>query len=170
MGRGANEVICPYCGRDNDRVVDSRSSEGGLMIRRRRECLDCARRYTTYERVEKTARLMVIKKDGARVPFEFANVLKGVQAACGKRPIPEETKVRLAHETEDELHRQFEREVPSAEIGRLVAAKLREIDQIAYIRYASEHHDFRTLEDFAEELSDLRSRPRNLPNQQEMFE
>jgi transcriptional repressor NrdR len=163
-------VICPYCGRDNDRVVDSRSSDGGVMIRRRRECLDCTRRYTTYERVEKTARLMVIKKDGTRVPFEFENVLRGVQAACGKRPIAEEMKVRLAQETEEELHREFEREVQSAVIGLRVAAKLRELDQIAYIRYASEHHDFRTLEDFAEELSELQARPRNLPNQQEMFE
>jgi transcriptional repressor NrdR len=140
------------------------------MIRRRRECLDCTRRYTTYERVEKTARLMVIKKDGTRVPFEFENVLRGVQAACGKRPIAEEMKVRLAQETEEELHREFEREVQSAVIGLRVAAKLRELDQIAYIRYASEHHDFRTLEDFAEELSELQARPRNLPNQQEMFE
>ncbi len=163
-------MICPYCGRDNDRVVDSRSSDGGLMIRRRRECLDCTRRYTTYERVEKTARLMVIKKDGSRVPFEFENVLRGVQAACGKRPIAEEMKVRLAQETEEELHREFEREVESAVIGLRVAAKLRELDQIAYIRYASEHHDFRTLADFAEELSALQARPRNLPNQQEMFE
>ena len=163
-------MICPYCGRDNDRVVDSRSSDGGLMIRRRRECSECSRRYTTYERVEKTARLVVIKKDGTRVPFEYENVLKGVQAACGKRPIPEESKVRVAQETEEELHREFDREVPSAEIGRRVAAKLREIDQIAYIRYASEHHDFRTLEDFADELTDLQSRPRNLPNQQDLFE
>ena len=149
--------------------MDSRSSDGGLLIRRRRECLECSRRYTTYERVEKTARLMVIKKDGTRVPFEFENVLKGVQAACGKRPIAEETKVRLAHETEEELHQEFDREVSSGEIGRRVAAKLREIDQIAYIRYASEHHDFRTLDDFAEELSDLQSRPKNLPNQQDLF-
>ncbi len=162
-------MICPYCGRDNDRVVDSRSSDGGIVIRRRRECLGCTRRYTTYERVERTARLMVIKKDGTRVPFEFENVLRGVQAACGKRPIAEEMKVRLAQETEEELHREFEREVPSAVIGLRVAAKLRELDQIAYIRYASEHHDFRTLEDFAEELSELQARPRNLPNQQEMF-
>ncbi len=162
-------MICPYCGRDNDRVVDSRSSDGGVMIRRRRECLDCTRRYTTYERIEKTARLMVIKKDGTRVPFDFENVLRGVQAACGKRPIAEEMKVRLAQETEEELHREFEREVPSAVIGLRVADKLRELDQIAYIRYASEYHDFRTLEDFAEELSELQARPRNLPNQQEMF-
>jgi transcriptional repressor NrdR len=162
-------MICPYCGRDNDRVVDSRSSDGGVLIRRRRECLDCSRRYTTYERVEKTARLMVIKKDGSRVPFESENVLRGIQAACGKRPIPEEMKVRLAQETEEEVYREFEREVPSAEIGRRVAAKLRELDQIAYIRFASEHHDFRTLADLAEELRDLESRPRNLPNQQRMF-
>ena len=81
-------MICPYCGEDHDKVIDSRASEGGLVVRRRRECLACAKRFTTYERVERTARLMVVKKDGARVPFNAENVLKGVQAACGKRPGP----------------------------------------------------------------------------------
>lgn len=162
-------MICPYCGLDNDKVIDSRASEQGLVIRRRRECMGCARRYTTYERVEKTARLMVVKKDGSRVPFDQDNVLKGLQSACGKRPVAEETKLRLAHETEDELHREFDREVPSAEIGKRVARKLREIDQIAYIRYASEYREFRTLDEFADELSDLKSRPKDLPNQQGLF-
>lgn len=162
-------MICPYCAADNDRVIDSRTSDGGLAIRRRRECAVCSRRYTTYERVEKTQRLMVVKKDGSRVPFNQDNVLRGVQAACGKRPISEEIKSRLVQETEEELHRLYDREVPSEEIGRRVAARLREIDDIAYIRYASEYHDFRTLDQFAEELSDLRSRVRNLPNQRELF-
>jgi transcriptional repressor NrdR len=162
-------VICPYCGQDNDRVIDSRASEGGLVVRRRRECLACSRRYTTYERVEKTARLVVVKKDGSRVPFDTDNVLKGLQAACGKRPVSEETKIRIAHETEEELHREFDREVPSTEIGRRVAAKLREIDEIAYIRYASEYHEFRTLDEFAEELSELKARPKQLPNQRGLF-
>jgi transcriptional repressor NrdR len=162
-------LICPYCGDDNDRVIDSRASDGGLVIRRRRECLGCEKRYTTYERVEKTHRLMVVKKDGSRVPFTAENVRKGVQAACGKRPIPEAVKHKMLSDIEDELHREFDREVPSAEIGKRVATRLREIDGIAYIRYASEHHDFRTLEEFAAELSDLQSRVRNLPNQQELF-
>jgi len=162
-------VICPYCGEDNDRVIDSRASDGGLVIRRRRECAACSRRFTTYERVEKTHRLMVIKKDGTRVPFDPENVLRGVQAACGKRPIAEETKHRLIREIEDDLHREYDREVPSSDIGRLVAARLREIDGIAYIRFASEHHEFRTLEELERELTELRARIPNLPNQRELF-
>ena len=162
-------MICPYCGQDNDKVIDSRSSEGGLVIRRRRECLQCSRRYTTYERVEKTARLVVVKKDGSRAPFDAQKILAGVQAACGKRPIPESVKTRLVAEIEERLHQEFDREVPSAEIGRRVAAKLREIDDIAYIRYASEYYEFRSLEDFSQELSSLQARPRNLPNQTELF-
>ncbi|MHC5113541.1 MAG: transcriptional regulator NrdR [Planctomycetota bacterium] len=163
-------MICPYCGADHDRVIDSRASDGGLVIRRRRECLGCERRYTTYERVEKTHRLMVVKKDGSRVPFDADNIRKGLQAACGKRPIPEEIKSRLVHEVEDELHREFDREVPSVEIGRRVAVRLREVDGIAYIRYASEHHDFSSLEELAEELKKLRERTPNLPNQRDLFQ
>jgi len=163
-------VICPYCGEDKDKVIDSRSSDGGLVIRRRRECLVCEKRYTTYERVERAARLAVVKKDGSRVPFDVQNVLRGVQAACGKRPVPEHLKQQLVQDIEDEIHREFDREVPSVEIGRRVVAKLRDIDPIAYIRYASEYYDFRTLDEFSQELSDLKSRSRNLPNQQDLFE
>lgn len=162
-------MICPYCDKDNDRVIDSRAAEGGAVIRRRRKCLNCDKRYTTYERVEKTARLMVVKKDGSRVPFDAQNVLTGLQAACGKRPVPEETKIRIAHAVEDAVHREFDREVPSSEIGRHVAMRLREVDEIAYIRYASEYHEFRSLDELAAEVSDLKSRTRNLPNQQALF-
>lgn len=162
-------MICPYCGEDNDKVIDSRASDGGLVIRRRRECLACERRYTTYERVERTARLMVVKKDGSRDAFSTEKILVGIQAACGKRPIPEEVKSRLVQEIEDEAHREFDREIESAEVGRRVARRLREIDPIAYMRYASEHYAFRTLEDFAQEISDLRARPRDLPNQRDLF-
>lgn len=163
-------MICPYCRQDNDRVIDSRASEGGATIRRRRECLDCSKRYTTYERVEKTSRLVVVKKDGSRVPFDNANILQGLQAACGKRPIPEAVKQQLGNDVEEQLHREFDREVPSSEIGRLVAAKLREIDEIAYIRYASEYYRFGTLEEFVHELSEMQSRTKSLPNQRDLFE
>ncbi len=162
-------MICPYCGEDNDKVIDSRASEGGLVVRRRRVCVPCGRRYTTYERVEKATRLVVVKRDTSRMPFDPQNVLRGVQAACGKRPIAENAKLKLVQEVEDELHREFDREVPSSEIGQRVAAKLRVLDQIAYIRYASEYYDFRTLDDFADELRDLRARPKELPNQQQLF-
>ena len=162
-------MICPYCGEDDDKVIDSRASEGGMAIRRRRECLGCHRRYTSYERIEKTARIVVVKKDGTRVAFDGSKILAGIQAACGKRPIPEDFKVKLAQEVEDEVHREFEREVPSVEVGQRVATRLRHLDEIAYIRYASEHYDFRTLDDLSKEVSDLKSRTRNLPNQQELF-
>ena len=163
-------MICPYCEQDDDRVIDSRSSEAGLVIRRRRECVACSRRFTTYERVEKTSRLVVVKKDGSRVPFDIQNVVQGLQAACGKRPVPEEVKQRLARSVEEQLHRDFDREVPAARIGQLVAAGLREIDEIAYIRYASEYYEFGTLEEFAAELTELRARTKNLPNQQGLFQ
>ena len=163
-------MVCPYCEKDKDRVIDSRSSDGGLVVRRRRECLSCNRRYTTYERVEKTSRLVVVKKDGSRVPFQIQNVVQGLQAACGKRPVPEEVKQRLAREVEEQLHRDFDREVPSDRIGQLVAGRLREIDEIAYIRYASEYYEFGTLEEFAAELSALQEHTRDLPNQQGLFQ
>jgi len=169
MGLESSPVICPYCAVDNDKVIDSRASDGGLVIRRRRECLGCEKRFTTYERVEKTSRLAVVKKDDRRVAFDPLKVLGSIQAACGKRPVSEETKARIAQEVEDELHREFDREVPSPEIGQRVAAKLRGVDQIAYIRYASEYYEFRTLDDFAHELAELKQRPLDLPNQTQLF-
>ena len=162
-------MICPYCSKDDDKVIDSRASDGGLVIRRRRECLDCRKRYTTYERVERTARLMVVKKDGSRVPFDQENVRKGLRAACGKRPVPEDVKESIVRAVEDEIHREFDREIPSHEIGRRLAGRLRDIDEIAYLRFAIEHHNLTTLDQLAEELRDLKARPRPLPNQQSLF-
>ena len=150
-------------------MIDSRGAEDGSAIRRRRECESCGKRFTTYERVERTERLFVIKRDGSRVPFDGERILRGILAACGKRPIPTETKETIAKSIEDDLHREFEREVESREIGRRVASKLRELDPIAYIRFASEHYDFRTLEDLEQELDALRQRPKNLPNQTDLF-
>ena len=150
-------------------MIDSRGAEDGGAIRRRRECEQCAKRFTTYERVERTERLFVIKRDGTRVPFDANRVLAGVLAACGKRPIATGRKEELVKTIEDELHREFEREVESKEIGRRVAQFLRELDPIAYIRFASEHYDFRTLEDLEQELDAMRQRPPNLPNQADLF-
>lgn len=160
---------CPYCGEDNDRVIDSRSSDGGEVIRRRRECLVCEKRYTTRERVEKSARLMVVKKDGSRVTFDRANLLKGVRAACGKRPIPEQDKETLVAEIEEEVHREFEREIPSREIGERVKARLWTLDPIAYLRFASEYYELDTLEEFEDILTVLKQRIRDAPNQETMF-
>jgi len=135
-------VICPYCHANRDRVIDSRSSESGRAIRRRRECEGCGKRFTTYERVETTGRLVVVKRDGSRQTFDAEKTLAGIDLACGKRPITVDQKRRLVEELEEELYRDFDREVPSSAIGERVAARLRRIDQVAYIRFASEHRQF----------------------------
>lgn len=168
--RQAPSVICPYCQKNDDKVIDSRASEGGRVIRRRRECLACGKRFTTYERVEETARLMVIKRDGSRVPFSRENILKGVLAACGKRPIAEEAKTALVDEVEEELHREYEREVPSRAIGEKVAAKLKNLDEIAYVRFASEYYRFANVGQIIEELKGLERQPRDVKDQQKLFE
>lgn len=151
-------MICPFCGADDDKVIDSRASEGGFAIRRRRECLRCERRYTTYERVEESSRLTVIKRDGTRAPFDREKILLGVQAACGKRPIPDESKRRIVEAVEEQLHREFDREVESRVIGERVAAMLRDIDEIAYVRFASEYYRFEEVGEIMNELQGLADR------------
>ncbi len=163
-------MICPFCKADNDSVIDSREADGGAAVRRRRECNICKRRFTTYERVERSEKLTVVKRDGTRVLFNADNVLRGVISACGKRPISAEIKAQIVREIEDELNREFEREVPSREIGRRVASRLRAIDDIAYIRFASEHEDFRTIDDIAAEVRAVQESPKDLPDQAKLFE
>lgn len=162
-------MLCPYCGADNDRVIDSRSSDGGKVIRRRRECLGCAKRFTTYERVEQTHRLMVVKRDGTHQPFSRENILRGVQAACGKRPITEERKVALVDEVEEEVHKEFDREVPSSEIGERVMAKLRDVDEVAWVRFASEYYQFKSVRELKEQLNLLDAMVRDVKDQQRLF-
>lgn len=162
-------MICPFCGHNDDKVIDSRASDGGKVVRRRRECLKCRKRFTTYEKVEETSRLMVIKRDGTRVPFSHDNVLKGVLAACGKRPVSEEAKQRLVDEVEEELHREFDREVPSRAIGERVMQKLAALDKVAYVRFASEYYQFQNVGQFVEELRQLDQRPPEVKNQGKLF-
>lgn len=162
-------MICPYCDANDDKVIDSRASEGGRVIRRRRQCLKCGRRFTTYERVEQAARLVVVKRDGSRVPFRRDSVMRGIAAACGKRPIPEDRKQAIVETVEDELTREFDREVPSVEIGRRVMRELRALDEVAYIRFASEHHQFRNLADLIEEINEIADHPAPGPDQQVLF-
>lgn len=163
-------MICPFCGHDDDRVIDSRSSEGGQAIRRRRQCKACGRRFTTYERVEETSRLMVIKRDGARQPFDREKIVRGLQQACGKRPIPESEKRRLIEEVEEGLYRDFDKEVESAEIGRRIAARLRDLDEIAYIRFASEYEKFTSVSDIMDTIEQLSQRVRDVKDQQRLFD
>ncbi len=162
-------MICPFCSHNQDKVIDSRSTEGGAVIRRRRHCLKCERRYTTYERVEPTGRLMVVKRDGSRVPFSTENIMRGVSNACGKRPISEDVKNKLAELVEEELHAEYEREVPTQIVGERVMTKLRDVDKIAYIRFATEHLQLSTLEDIQRELDDLQARPLSGPDQESLF-
>jgi transcriptional repressor NrdR len=162
-------VICPFCNANDDKVIDSRSSEGGKVIRRRRQCLVCNKRFTTYERVEQSARLTVVKRDGSREPFDQEKILRGILAACGKRPIPEDVKHKLAEEVEDELSREFDREVPSLTIGQRVMIKLRDIDEVAYIRFASEYYQFTTVGDIMDEIETLADRVKDVKQQQSLF-
>lgn len=162
-------MLCPYCNADNDKVIDSRASDAGRTIRRRRECIACSKRFTTYERVEQTTRLIVVKRDGKRVPFSRENVLRGIVAACGKRAISEESKERLADQVEDELHKEFDREVESRVIGERVMAKLRDLDEVAYIRFASEYYKFRNVEDIMQQLETLSGRIKDVKEQQKLF-
>lgn len=161
-------MICPFCNANEDKVIDSRGSDGGRVIRRRRECLSCGKRFTTYERIEPTTRLVVVKRDGTRAPFSQENVLAGVRAACGKRPIPEEAKLKLAEEVEEELTREFEREVPSMVIGERVMARLRRLDEVAYVRFASEYYRFE-FGDLKQTVEELESRPREVRDQRDLF-
>lgn len=162
-------MICPFCQANDDKVIDSRASEGGRVIRRRRECIGCGKRFTTYERVEETGRLIVIKRGGDRDPFNREKILNGIRAACGKRPIPEELKIQIVDEIEDELHRLHDREVESRRIGEMVANKLQSIDDIAYVRFASEYYQFRNVGDILKQLEELNSRVRDVKDQQPLF-
>jgi transcriptional repressor NrdR len=162
-------VRCPICSEDNDRVIDSRSSDAGKVIRRRRECLACQARFTTYERVEQAAKLMVVKRDGRRVPFDRENILRGVAAACGKRKIAEDAKQQLANQVEEELHKAHDREVDSQTVGELVMRKLRDIDEVAFIRFASEYYKFKSVDELRRQLELLDERVRDMKSQQRLF-
>jgi transcriptional repressor NrdR len=142
---------CPYCNKDDDRVVDSRSSDDGFAIRRRRVCDACGRRYTTYERIE-SPKVKVVKRDGARVPFERGRIKEGLERACWKRPIPEATLETIVSDVEHHIAQNYESEVESRVLGELLMDRLRELDQVAYVRFASVYRKFNDAKDFADEV------------------
>ncbi len=142
---------CPYCPEDNDRVLDSRASQDGLTIRRRRECLGCRRRYTTYERIEATT-VKIVKKDGSRESFDHAKMKRGLEKACWKRPISDKQLEGVIAAVENELETNFESEVESRHVGELVMEQLRNLDEVAYVRFASVYRQFKDVRDFVEEL------------------
>ena len=144
---------CPFCSEDKDRVVDSRAS--GSAIRRRRECLACKRRYTTYERAEREPRLRVIKKDGRREAYDRRKIRRGLVLALHKRPVPTERLDEMLQEIEDELTGTYEAEIPSRAIGDLVMKRLRQEDEVAYVRFASVYRDFEDVSEFVEEVQPM---------------
>jgi len=152
---GWSSMRCPFCKADQDRVVDSRATESGRVIRRRRECEACGRRFTTYERAEEVPPLSVVKKDHSRVPFDRAKILAGLVKACYKRKVPQEAIERIVDEVEEDCLTHFENEVESRYIGELVIRKLKEIDKVAYVRYASVYREFKDVSDFIDEAQSL---------------
>ena len=145
---------CPYCAYLESKVVDSRPADEGASIRRRRECLSCHKRFTTYETMESLP-LMVVKKDGSRQSFDRNKVLGGLIRACEKRPVPYHVLEELVGEIEQVLQNQMEREVPSAQIGELVMERLKKIDEVAYVRFASVYRQFKDINTFMHELNKL---------------
>jgi transcriptional repressor NrdR len=147
-------VRCPYCGKIDNSVLDSRLSREGAAIRRRRRCDHCKRRFTTYERIEELLPA-VVKKDGRREPYDRAKVLSGVHKALEKRPVPAEDAERLVDEVERMLIEKGEREVPSTQVGEEVMRRLRDLDQVAYVRFASVYRSFQDVGEFMDELKAL---------------
>ena len=145
---------CPYCGFSESKVIDSRPAEEGASIRRRRECLSCSKRFTTYETVESLP-MVVVKKDGSRQSFDRRKVLGGMIRACEKRPVPLADLERIAEEIEQDLQNSMEREISTDIIGERVMDRLRNVDQVAYVRFASVYRQFKDIDTFMTELNKL---------------
>jgi transcriptional repressor NrdR len=153
---------CPFCRHRGNRVVDSRLSNDAMMIRRRRACSACKRRFTTYERVGDNAP-MVVKKDGRREPFDRAKIIAGLKRACEKRPVSMETIDQIANRIETAMSEQSDREVASSAVGAAVMNELHKIDQVAYVRFASVYRSFKDIDEFMHELEDLINQRKQTP-------
>ncbi len=147
---------CPFCGMDQDKVVDTRSRNNGRVIRRRRLCEHCGRRFITVEEIENKT-LAVVKSDNRREPFDRHKLLEGIQIACNKRPVSIDQIEKLVERVESEIESEFVREVESRQIGELVIRHLRELDEVAYVRFASVYRNFKDKEEFLRELNQLKS-------------
>lgn len=145
---------CPFCGYLDSKVVDSRPAEDGASIRRRRECLSCHKRFTTFEVMESLP-VVVIKKDGSRQSFDRSKLLNGMIRACEKRPVPFETLEKIVDEIEQILQNEMNREVPSEQIGEMVMDRLKDVDEVAYVRFASVYRQFKDISTFMSELNKL---------------
>ena len=147
---------CPYCGYSESKVIDSRPTDEGERIRRRRECLNCAKRFTTYEVIE-TVPVVVVKKDKSREAFDRNKLLNGLLRACEKRPVPLEPLVRIVDEIETLLQNSLDREVPSTLIGTYAMDKLKKVDEVAYVRFASVYREFKDINTFMDELNKIKA-------------
>ena len=159
---------CPFCKEDQDKVIDSRSSEGGRVIRRRRQCMVCKKRFTTYEKIGESFKLNVVKKDGSRVPYDRDKVVAGLQKACYKRPVSADQVRETADRVEEDIFKNHDKEVSSRFIGESVMRHLRAIDKVAYIRFASVYREFTDAGKFIEEVSQAIAEP-NVSNQPGLF-
>ena len=145
---------CPFCGYTESKVIDSRPAEGYTMIRRRRECLSCQKRFTTYESIERMP-LVVVKRDGLRQSFDRVKLINGMVRACEKRPVPLEKLESIADEIEQELQGALDREVTTEEVGEMVMRRLKNVDEVAYVRFASVYRQFKDIDTFMQELTKL---------------
>lgn len=152
-------MLCPICREGETKVVDSRGSQD-FVIRRRRECLACGRRFTTYEKIEESP-VKVVKKDGTRVPFERDKIRTGIEKACYKRPVSPEQIEHIIDQVEKDVYESFDREVPSRYIGEMVFNALRQVDEVAYVRFASVYREFQDVNDFVVELQPMLQGRRN---------
>lgn len=159
---------CPFCKEDNDRVIDSRSSENGRVIRRRRQCQTCKRRFTTYEKIGESFKLNVIKKDGSRVPYDRDKVVAGLQKACYKRPVATDEVQDIADRVEEDVFKSYDKEVTSRFIGESAMRHLRAVDKVAYIRFASVYREFTDAGELIEEVTQAIQEPDPLA-QPELF-
>ncbi|MDR2694584.1 MAG: transcriptional regulator NrdR [Chitinispirillales bacterium] len=145
---------CPFCGHQEDKVVDSRTGKEGRAVRRRRECLDCGKRFTTYEYIENIS-LTIIKNDQRREPYEREKLMQGITSACKKRPISVKKIESIVDKIENRIERISKNEVPSVEIGRMVMEELYELDEVAYVRFASVYRKFKDISDFISEVKGI---------------
>ena len=146
---------CPVCGNDESKVIDSRSSDDGTSIRRRRECLACSHRFTTYERISDSP-LVVIKADGSSEVYDRQKLMRGIMTACAKRPIPPERISALIDDIETELRNSVKGQVRSKELGNMALERLSELDEVAYVRFASVYRDFQNVEEFSAALEEMK--------------
>jgi len=150
---------CPRCGKDGDRVLETRTSQAGSVVRRRRECIKCRFRFTTYETIERMP-LVVIKRDGTREPYDRAKLLNGIATACRKRPVPAKKIELIVNEIEDILSDHYQTEIKSSELGQMVLDQLLKIDEVSYVRFASVYRKFTNIDNFAKELTKLKKERR----------